>query len=99
MKSETNLIHCNSCEYEGVRKSDSAAMFMILMGMFVLCLIFIPMIIVALCYMGWMLTKPAKFKCPKCKSSDISPLTISQQDAVEEKPDDKESGNNREQTN
>ncbi len=99
MKRETNLIQCTSCEYEGVGKSDSSAMFMVLLAMFVVSLAFIPMIIVALFYLGWILTKPVKYKCPECKSKHVKVLTISQQILVEEKAKETESNENQEQAN
>ncbi len=99
MKINTNLIHCNSCEYEGVGKSDSSVMFMALMALFATSVIFLPMIIVALIYLGWMLTKPVKYKCPKCKSSDIKVQTSIQQTSTEEKTENSESSKNQEQTN
>ena len=82
-KPVSNEIHCNSCGYKGAGKSNSAMAFMVLVALFCVSVIFLPAIVIALVYMVWILSKPATYSCPKCKSKDISPLQIQSAPAAE----------------
>lgn len=71
-------IHCNSCNYEGPGKTNSGTSFLIFMVILCASVLFLPLIIVALAYMGWLIVKPAQRSCPNCNSKDYTPLTEEQ---------------------
>lgn len=73
-KPVSNEIHCNSCGYEGRGKSNSTLAFLVLVVIFCTSVVFLPMIIVALAYMVWILSKPVSYACPQCKSKDVAEL-------------------------
>jgi len=67
-------IRCKECNYEGAPKTNSGNAFILFFIMLCSSVFFLPMIVVALAYMGWIITKPAKKSCPQCKSSNIEEL-------------------------
>ncbi len=77
-------IHCNSCHYEGPGKTNSSTAFIIFMVILCASAYFLPFIIVALVYMGWLIARPVKYKCPKCNSENCIPLTEEQAIALSE---------------
>jgi len=70
-KQNTDYIHCNSCDYEGVGATNSQNTFLIFFLLLCTSVFFLPLIIVALVYMGWFVAKPVQKHCPKCKSKDV----------------------------
>jgi len=70
-----NGIHCNNCNYEGAAKTNSSTLFLIFFVLLCASVFFLPLIILALVYMGYIVSKPAKKSCPDCKSKDIRDLT------------------------
>lgn len=71
-------IHCNQCSYEGPGKTNSTKAFVIFMIILAGSAYFLPLIIAALAYMGWLIAQPSKYKCPKCDTEDVSYLTEEQ---------------------
>ncbi|MDH5233239.1 MAG: hypothetical protein OEZ58_24190 [Gammaproteobacteria bacterium] len=69
----TDSIICNQCGFIGQASSGSAKTFVVFMILLCSSAYFLPMVIVALAYMAWMISLPAKKTCPKCKSADLSP--------------------------
>jgi len=67
-------IHCNDCEYEGNARTNSSTIFLIFFGLLCTSVFFLPLIIVALVYMGFAIARPAKKSCPNCKSENIIEL-------------------------
>ena len=67
-------IHCNDCEYEGHARTNSSTIFLIFFGLLCTSVFFLPLIIVALVYMGFAIARPAKKSCPTCKSENIIEL-------------------------
>ncbi len=70
-----NGIHCNNCNYEGTAKTNSATLFLIFLVLLCASVFFLPLIIGALVFMAYIITKPAKKHCPECKSSDVRQLS------------------------
>ncbi len=70
-----NGIHCNSCNYEGIAKTNSSTLFLIFFVLLCSSVFLLPLIIVALVFMGYIVSRPAKKTCPECKSSDVRDLT------------------------
>lgn len=73
-KPVSNEIHCNNCNYEGRGKSNSSLTFLVLVVIFCSSVVFLPMIIVALAYMVWIISRPVSYVCPECKSKDVVAL-------------------------
>lgn len=76
----SNIIRCNKCQYTGPGKSNSTALFGILLVLFLASAYFLPLIVVALVYMAWIMAQPAKFSCPQCKTRDVASLKPSTTD-------------------
>ena len=70
-----NGIHCNNCNYEGPAKTNSTLTFVIFFILLCTSVFYLPLIIVALIFMGIAVAKPAKKTCPECKSADVKDLT------------------------
>ncbi len=81
---DPTIVHCNSCQYEGKAKVSGAGAFAILIGIFIVSLLFLPLIIVALIYMASMIQQPATRSCPTCKSKDLTSLSEYQQNKINE---------------
>jgi len=86
-----NGIHCNSCSYEGPAKTNSSTAFIIFFILLCSSVFFLPLIIVALIYMGIIVAKPAKKSCPECKSQDVRDLTDAEAGIPQEKVADNSS--------
>ncbi|MDX1810978.1 MAG: hypothetical protein R3240_03465 [Gammaproteobacteria bacterium] len=85
--STNNYIRCNSCNYQGSAKTNSGTAFILFFILLCSSVFFLPMIVVALAYMGWIITKPAKKTCPVCKSDDVTELSEEEIRNLQ-KPDD-----------
>ena len=70
-----NGIHCNSCNYEGPAKTNSSTQFILFFILLCSSVFFLPLIIVALIYMGYIIARPAQKTCPQCKSTDVRELS------------------------
>jgi len=81
-------VHCNACDFEGQAKTNSSTAFIVFFVMLCCSVFFLPLIIVALVYMGWFIAQPGKKKCPKCGSEDLTALTLEQALAANEKLSD-----------
>jgi|GEM_PF-4867888 len=64
-------IRCSQCNYEGPLKTNNKIAFMGFMGLFFAGWVWTPMLVAALVYLGWMLTRPNKITCPSCKSNEV----------------------------
>lgn len=67
-------IRCNQCQYEGPAKTNSKMIFMVFFGLFLAGVVYTPLIVGALGYLAWALTRPGKFTCPSCKSLEVVKL-------------------------
>lgn len=67
-------IRCSQCQYEGPAKTDNKMMFMIFLGLFLIGVVFTPALVASLAFLAWVLTRPGKFTCPSCKSTDVVKL-------------------------
>ena len=74
-QSISDLYRCDNCDYHGLSRVTGASAFMAMIGLLILSAWFLPLIIVALGFMVWMISKPAKRYCPKCKSSQLTQIT------------------------
>ena len=85
----TDLYRCEDCGYHGKSRVTGVAAFMTMIGMLIMSAWFLPMIIVALGFMIWIISKPAKRYCPGCKSSNMTPISFAEMDAyiAQNKPD------------
>jgi len=70
-----NGIRCNNCNYEGPAKTNSSTQFIIFFILLCSSVFLLPLIIVALVYMGFIVARPAKKTCPDCKSTDVRALS------------------------
>jgi len=82
-----NGVHCNNCHYEGAAKTNSSTLFLIFFVLLCTSVFYLPLIIVALVYMGYVVAKPAKKSCPQCKSADVRDLTDEEAGITIEKSD------------
>jgi predicted RNA-binding Zn-ribbon protein involved in translation (DUF1610 family) len=73
----SNIIRCNKCQYIGPGKSNSTMLFGILLALFIASAYFLPAVIIALIYMAWIMSQPAKFSCPQCKTRDVTSVVPS----------------------
>ena len=71
-----NGIKCADCGYQGTYKSNSSLLFLVFVAIVFLSAFFLPLIIVALAYLVWILSKPNKKSCPQCKSSHVVETSI-----------------------
>jgi len=71
-----NGIKCADCGYQGTYKSNSSLLFLIFVAMVFFSAFFLPLIIVALAYLVWILSKPPARTCPQCKSSNVEDTSI-----------------------
>lgn len=83
---DTSLIHCNNCHFEGKVHASGAKQFLIFMLLLVSSAYFLPMIVAALAYMVFILAQSPKRMCPKCKSTDLTPINqLSREEKSEQK--------------
>lgn len=71
----SDLFRCDDCGYHGPSRVTGAMAFMFMIGLLIGSAWFLPLIIVALGFMAWIITKPAKRYCPSCKSSSLTRIT------------------------
>lgn len=72
---ESEYFRCEDCGYHGPSRVSGAAAFMVMIGMLILSAWFLPFIILALGFMIWIISKPAKRYCPGCKSGNLEQIT------------------------
>lgn len=77
-------IHCNECQFEGPGRTNSSNIFLIFFVLLCTSVFFLPLIVVALVYMAYAITRPAKKSCPSCKSNDIIDLELQSVQKFEE---------------
>ncbi|MDH5546569.1 MAG: hypothetical protein OEZ43_13320 [Gammaproteobacteria bacterium] len=70
-------IQCKDCGFQGEARSNSSQLFLIFIAMILLSAFFLPLIILALAYLVWIISKPSKKSCPQCKSHNIETATLS----------------------
>ena len=83
---DQSIVHCNDCQFEGKVHASGAKQFGIFMLILFSSAYFLPMIIAALAYMVYILSQSPKRMCPKCKSTNLT--AISMMKANEDKPRD-----------
>ena len=71
-----NGIKCADCGYQGAFKSNNSLLFLIFVGIVFLSAYFLPLIIVALAYLVWILSKPNQKTCPECKSLNVEETSM-----------------------
>ena len=71
-----NGIKCKDCGFQGEAKTNSSQLFLIFVALVFLSAFFLPLIIVALAYLVWIISKPAKKTCPQCKSAKIEQIQL-----------------------
>ncbi|NOY62087.1 MAG: hypothetical protein GXP10_02825 [Gammaproteobacteria bacterium] len=78
-------VRCSACGYEGdqPRKGNERLKFLVLVGILIGALFFLPLVIVGLVYMLWMVGLPPRDRCPECKERALVVI------ANETRPDDK----------
>jgi hypothetical protein len=81
-----NGIKCLDCGFEAPYKSNNAMLFLIFIAMIFLSAYFLPLIIVALAYLVWIMSKPSQKVCPKCKSENVTDIAI-EMDQSQTKPE------------
>ncbi len=79
---DPNFIHCHDCQYEGKSKATAAKEFVIFGVILLFSPIFLPLIIVALVYLGWIISKPIKRLCPACGSANAVSLDMHKEQSV-----------------
>jgi len=80
---DPNFIHCHDCQYEGKNKGTAAKEFIIFGVILLFSPIFLPLIIVALAYLVWIISKPIKHICPACNSANVVSLDAHKAQSVE----------------
>lgn len=75
VRSEFNYYHCNKCGHDGKSRVSGAGAFILMIVMLCLSAWFLPLVVIALAFMVWMLTKPAKRYCTACKSTDLQGIS------------------------
>lgn len=84
-------LKCTDCGFQGPVKTNNSLTFLIFVALICLSAYFLPLIVVALAYLVWILSRPASTPCPKCKSRntefvavEIAPQESTENNEIEE---------------